>query len=43
MFNFVAKKKIIPDIEVYNLKQVNNVINKMKNRKIKYRAIFKVS
>jgi uncharacterized zinc-type alcohol dehydrogenase-like protein len=43
MFNFAAKKKIIPDVEVYNLKQVNSVIDKMKNRKIKYRAIFRVS
>jgi uncharacterized zinc-type alcohol dehydrogenase-like protein len=43
MFNFAAKNKIRPSAEVYNLKQINSVINKMKNRKIKYRAVFKVS
>jgi alcohol/geraniol dehydrogenase (NADP+) len=43
MFDFARKNKIKPAVEVYDLNKVNNVIKKMINRKIKYRAVFKVS
>jgi alcohol/geraniol dehydrogenase (NADP+) len=39
MLDFAARHKILPTVETFNFSQVNEAIEKLKQGKIRYRAV----